>query len=467
MDKEQYIKIKFRDLIKETLEERSSAISNKLNKNKFDYIEEGKSMCESCGGEMKEGENCENCGGGRGKEIMELGGMDDGHPKFGKMKFGKMSSEEIERLLRGDDEDDKTSSNMRSRRKNSISKSKTNSDSMSRSQRYQKDDDMNEETDNNEFDFVEIDEKLDSSMSNQEFDSFRKKEDQELYEISFDKDYTEVEEGNGFGYAVSKAKKLGKDKFSFDGKSYNVKESILYTQTDLINLIENLVIEEKNKFKVKEPKGYQVYNRVHKADKKENDNYLKSVAKKMTDYIKGSSDSGTKYEMKQNKKFPTQNGGMKKGNRKKYTPSDAVDDYLDAFSYPGQTNLRYDEIKPNDKNIEKYLKGHRTTGNAQVDDDGNALGNVVPSDVGEKFYNNYKENLYGKEQSDASYKRQTQPVDLAGEDTQKGKLKTKKGKTPQSILSNLDESIDSKKTIKLNEEFDRIQSLMSYDRKTQ
>lgn len=466
MDKEQYIKVKFRELIKETLEERSSNISNKLNKNKFDYVEEGKSMCESCGGEMKEGENCENCGGGS-KEVMELGGMDDGHPKFGKMKFGKMSSEEIERLLRGDDEDDKTSSNMRSRRKNSISKSKTNSDSMSRSERYQKYDDMNEETDNNEFDFVEMKEKFDSSMSNSEFDKYRRKEDQELYEISFDKDYTEVGEGNGFGYAVRKAKKLGKDKFSFDGKRYNVKESILYTQTDLINLIENLVIEEKNKFKVKEPKGYQVYNRVHKADKKENDNYLKSVAKKMTDYIKGSSDSGSKYEMKQNKKFPTQNGGMEKGNRKKYTPSDAVDDYVDAFSYPGQTNLRFNDIKPNSKNIEKYLKGDRTTGNAQVDDDGNALGNVVPSDVGEKFFKNFEENLYGHEQADASYKRYSQPVDLAGEDTPKGNLKTKKRKTAQTVLDNIDESIDSKKTIKLNEEFDRIQNLMSYDRKTQ
>jgi hypothetical protein len=151
-------------------------------------------------------------------------------------------------------------------------------------------------------------------------------------------------------------------------------------------------------------------------DKKENDNYLKSVAKKMTDYLKGSSDSGSKYEMKETKKFPTENGGMKKGIRKKYTPSDAVDDYVDAFSYPGQTNLRFDEIKPDDKRIEKYLKGDRTTGNAQVDDDGNALGNVVPSDVGEKFFKNFEENLYGHEQADASYKRYSQPVDFAGED---------------------------------------------------
>ena len=195
---------------------------------------------------------------------------------------------------------------------------------------------------------------------------------------------------------------------------------------------------------------------------------MKSVAKKMTDYLKGMSDDGSKYEMKETKKFPTENGGMKKGNRKKYTPSDAVDEYVDAFSYPGQTNLVYDEIKPNDEWIEDLLKGSSRTGNAQVDKDGNALGNVVPSKTGEKFYNNFKDNLYGQEQQKASYKRQPQPVDQAGEHTEKGSLKSKRGKkTSQSILNKLEESVETKKDVKLNEEFDRIQSLMGYNRKTQ
>ena len=195
---------------------------------------------------------------------------------------------------------------------------------------------------------------------------------------------------------------------------------------------------------------------------------MKSVAKKMTDYLKGMSDDGSKYEMKETKKFPTENGGMKKGNRKKYTPSDAVDEYVDAFSYPGQTNLVYDEIKPNDEWIEDLLKGSSRTGNAQVDKDGNALGNVVPSKTGEKFYKNFKDNLYGQEQQKASYKRQPQPVDQAGEHTERGSLKSKRGKkTSQSILNKLEESVETKKDVKLNEEFDRIQSLMGYNRKTQ
>jgi hypothetical protein len=173
--------------------------------------------------------------------------------------------------------------------------------------------------------------------------------------------------------------------------------------------------------------------------------------------------------MKETTKFPTENGGLT-AKRKKYTPSKAVDDYIDAFSYPGQTNLRFDEIKPNKKNIEKYLKGDSTTGNAQVDKDGNALGNVVPSEVGEKFYKNFEENLYGQEQADASYKRQSQPVDVAGDDTESGSLNSKRpkgGKTAQSVLNKLSESIDEKKKEILNEEFEKIQKLMGYNKKTQ
>ena len=63
-------------------------------------------MCESCGGETNEGKVCEQCGGTGKKNIQELGGMDDGHPRFGNKKFpNKMSPEEIDDLLRGDEDD--------------------------------------------------------------------------------------------------------------------------------------------------------------------------------------------------------------------------------------------------------------------------------------------------------------------------------------------------------------------------
>lgn len=510
MNKEQYIRSRFKDLLNETLEERANDIKKNFSKevrlnpkNEFDYIEEGKGMCESCGGMMtegkcnegcnleenksmcescggmvNEGETCEECGSMYKGDIRELGGMDDGHPRFGEKNFNQMTIAQVERLLRGDDDDDENDYGNLSMH-NPYYGDDANMD----------DDDMGYDDDDDESGFEEIGEdiyeielgeklygnqsRIDRNKNNridsEDFKMLRKQQDEEqLYEINFEKE--ENTEGNAFTGALSNAKKHHKDEFKVGGKKFKVKESILYTESDLLDLIENLVIEEKNTFKKSEPKGYKEYERVHNADKKENDNYLKSVAKKMTDYLKGSSDSGSKYEMKETKKFPTENGGMKKGIRKKYTPSDAVDDYVDAFSYPGQTNLRFNDIKPIKKNIEKYLKGDRTTGNAQVDDDGNALGNVVPSDVGEKFFKNFEENLYGHEQADASYKRYSQPVDFAGEDIEKGSLKSKRGKgkkTAQTVLDNIDESVEPKKIVKLNEEFGRMQELMGYSRKTQ
>lgn len=508
MNKEQYIRSRFKDLLNETLEERANDIKKNFSKevrlnpkNKFDYIEEGKGMCESCGGMMtegkcnegcnleenksmcescggmvNEGETCEECGSMYKGDIRELGGMDDGHPRFGEKNFNQMTIAQVERLLRGDDDDDENDYGNLSMY-NPYYGDDANMD----------DDDMGYDDDDDESGFEEIGEdiyeielgeklygnqsRIDRNKNNridgEDFKMLRKQQDEEqLYEINFEKE--ENTEGNAFTGALSNAKKHHKDEFKVGGKKFKVKESILYTESDLLDLIENLVIEEKNTFKKSEPKGYKEYERVHNADKKENDNYLKSVAKKMTDYLKGSSDSGSKYEMKETKKFPTENGGMKKGIRKKYTPSDAVDEYIDAFSYPGQTNLVYDEIKPNDEKIKGQLVGSSTNGNAQVDKDGNALGNVVPSEVGDRFYNNFKDNLYGQEQMNASYKRQPQPVDQAGEETERGTLKSKRGKkTSQSVLNKLDESVETKKLVKLNEEFGRMQELMGYSRKTQ
>jgi hypothetical protein len=452
MNKEEYIVSRFKKILRENINEKSESILNQLNYDKevpfnpageaFDYVQEGET-CESCGGEMTEGE-CMECGMRGSGEVME---------RKNKSKF---SMKDIEDLLGDikddmgkDDEDDFE-----------FELEVDESECMECGSSYE----MKEKLYGNQ---SRIDKNKNGKIDREDFKMLRKQQDEEeqLYEIEFEKE--ETYEGNAFTGALSKAKKHHKDEFEVDGKKYKVKESILYTESDLIDIIEKIVNEEK-KFKVEEPKGYREYERAHKADKKENDDYLKSVAKKMTDYLKGASDSGSKYEMKETQKFPTENGGMKKGNRKKYTPSDAVDEYIEAFSYPGQTNLVYDEIKPNDKNIEKHLKGHRTTGNAQVDDDGNALGNVVPSDVGEKFFKNFKDNLYGQEQMSASYKRQPQPVDQAGEHTERGSLKSRKGKkTSQSILNKVDESTDLKKVEKLNEEFDRINNLMSYNRKTQ
>ena len=179
----------------------------------------------------------------------------------------------------------------------------------------------------------------------------------------------------------------------------------------------------------------------------------------MTDYLKDSTKG--KYEMNP-ENFPQSNYDMEKEHKEmKYNPSEAVEEYIDAFSYPGMTNLVYDEIKPDDERIHKQLKGDSTFGNAVTDKEGKALGNVVPSKVGDKFAKNYDENLYGAEQMNGSYKRVPQPVDVAGDKKQTGSL----GKA-EKILNKL-ESTENKKDKIVSEEMNKMKNLIGYNRKTQ
>ena len=236
-------------------------------------------------------------------------------------------------------------------------------------------------------------------------------------------------------------------------------------ESELIDMIEELVTEEKVKDNLKKTgksKGMTEYDRISKIQTSENGKANKASFKKMADYVK----TGSKDTFKSNPvMFPKGNGELAKMDKKAYTASEYVDEYVDAFAYPGQTNIVFDEIKPDDKKIEMYLKGNRLTGNAELDEDGNPLGNVVPSKLGEKMYKNYKDNLYGAEQSEASYKRQSQPVDIAGEVTQKGGLKGKKSSSAakaQKVLDNVDESISNEKKSLLNEEMETMKKLIGY-----
>ena len=495
MNKRDYIQSRIEKILKENIDEKADAILQRLNYKKeapfnpegspFDYVQEGDGeTCEQCGSEMKEGEACEQCGA-KG-EVMELGGMDDGHPRFGNKNLSKISKDELDAILHGDDEEEEFDF-------------EDNDDDEW--------EDLDYETNWDELEENELEEKLyggqnkldknkNGRLDSEDFKMLRRKKHIEEYTMGDD----EIESVKAYGddstdspditpknLSRARVKNVG-DKYQrkvskeFDdyeseqqeGALYEIeiertngKESALFTESEVIDMIEKIIREQAKKFKAgKQPRGYTEYERVHKADKKEEDDYMKLLAKKMKDYLKDS----TKGEFKENpEKYPQTNYDIDKDAKvKKYTPSQAVDDYQDAFSYPGMTNLVYDEIKPNDKNIEKYLKGDSTTGNAQVDKDGKALGNVVPSEVGEKFYKNYKENLYGQEQQDASYKRQPQPVDQAGEDTERGSLKSKRGKkTSQSVLNKLEEGVNDKETQKLTEEFDRMKSLMGYTDKTQ
>ena len=306
----------------------------------------------------------------------------------------------------------------------------------------------------------------------------------------------EMEEGNAFTGALDKAKKEGKNSFELGGKTIKVKEmgeskkskpdfldldkdgnkketmkkaakdakhesvknKVVFTESELIKFIERIVEAETKVDKNR--------TKIITQSKNNNSDAVTNTFNKMKEYMK---EMGMEYS-ENTDKFPTGNKKMSREGeggkeitddvKEMYTKSDAVEEYIDAFAYPGQTNIVYDEIKPNDEMIEKYLKGDSTTGNAQVDKDGNALGNVVPSETGEKFYKNYEENLYGAEQRNASYKRVPQPVEMAGEGKTKGGLPKS-----QKIFDKLQsESVKDKKVLK---DIETMKSMINYGKKTQ
>jgi len=249
-------------------------------------------------------------------------------------------------------------------------------------------------------------------------------------------------------------------------------------ENELIDMIEKIVLEQKVKDRAetsniakKEAEGLKKTNKVLELDKKENDDYAKEVVTKMKDYMKDMFMGGKGYDENPDD-FPQSNYDMEKDhNEMKYNPSDAVDEYIEAFSYPGMTNLVYDEIKPDDEMISNQIKGNSKNGNAVTSKDGKALGNVSKRSekTGDRFKKNFDENLYGAEQMNVSYKRQSQPVDVAGSKTQKGSLKGIKSNSTdkaEKILNQL-ESSEVKTTKIINEDLQKMKDLISYNRKTQ
>jgi hypothetical protein len=270
----------------------------------------------------------------------------------------------------------------------------------------------------------------------------------------------EMEEGNEFTGALAKAKKGGKKEFEVGGKTFPVKESIVYhiqdndgdiiklTEHELVNLIENIVLEQKTPGlkTIGKPKGLTTYEKAHKGSGKENQEYLKSVSKKMKDYLK----DGSKGEYSMEPKiFPKGNGELAKMSKKAYVPSGSVQDYIDNFTAASLENLDYDGISPNEDWVSDLVKGASRTGNNPK------WGNAVETGVNDKRDKIRKDNLLGKVKKKA-YNKAPQPIvtDKTGEDE------------GDKIMRRL-ESIDDKSKTKINEEFSRMKQLLSYNRKTQ
>lgn len=196
------------------------------------------------------------------------------------------------------------------------------------------------------------------------------------------------------------------------------------------------------------PFGLSKTQKVQRETKKENDDYSKEVVKKMKEYLK----DGSKGEYSESPdSFPKGNGEMGEMDRKAYKASDAVEEYIQAFAYPGLENTHYDEIHPQEEWVKKNIVGSSETGNNPK------WANAVDTGLGERINKKREENLYQKEK-DRSYKRVSQPVDRAGENRGDKKL--------DDIFTKL-ESVENKKQKLVNEEMNKMKNLINYNQKTQ
>ena len=371
-----YLKNKIQKLINETLEDKANEVMEKLKFNKpgssFDYVEEGE-MCESCGGEMTEG------------ECMECGNMYEGEMKEGEMCEscgGEMTEGET-----------------------------------CESCGYSNESEVMEKLHGNQ---RRLDKNKNGRLDSQDFKMLRKDKKEDVNENVF--------------YELTTA---------VNGK----REKLLFNESQFEEMIENIVLKEEGKFnKGKTPAGYAEYERSIKTSKKNEEGYMKDLAKKMKDYLKDGSKG--KYEMSP-KHFPKGNGELEEMSKKAYVASGAIEDYIDNFTAAGLENLDYDEIHPDEDWVTDNVVGSSRTGNNPE------WANAVETPNNEKRNKIRKDNLLAKIKRKA-YNKAPQPIvtDKSGENA------------GDKIMGKL-ESIDEKKKQKINEDFTRIMDLMSYKKNTQ
>ena len=298
MNQKQYIRSRFEKILKESIHEKAESIMNRLNlkketdlydTNEFDYVQEGEA-CEQCGSEMTEKE-CMECGWKGSSEVMEF--EDD-------ETTSRMETDEQWQALAADmaiaaapavatwaldkvfneGEDSDTEQLYEVEFEKEVEEGETDE---SREFAYaammaKKQGKKTFELDGETFDVKEsyITEKWKGDVEVKQTGEYS---DMSIAELNsaIKKQKAKNDRTKEAGKKVSHADKTKMSQLYFakrakqgwkgKGKA-KVNESILFTETDLIDFIEKIVNEDK-KFRKSEPKGFREYERVHKADKKE------------------------------------------------------------------------------------------------------------------------------------------------------------------------------------------------------
>jgi len=236
------------------------------------------------------------------------------------------------------------------------------------------------------------------------------------------------------------AKRAKKD-WPGKGKAKVEESRLIFTESEMISLIESIVLEEKRK---KLTKADTYLKSSLGQSKKQEEDYIDSVVKKMKDYLKTGSKG--KYEMSP-KGFPKGNGELAKMDKMAYVPSKTVDEYITNFTAAALENLDYDSFEPNEERVSKYLKGSSETGNNPK------WANAVETPVND-MRDKVRKNNYLAKLKKKAYNKSPQPVvsDKSGSESGADKIMMKL------------ESVNGGEVIN---EMEKMKSLIGYNRKTQ
>ena len=265
-------------------------------------------------------------------------------------------------------------------------------------------------------------------------------------------------DGNKKEPMKSAARQTKKVKESYELRLDDTGETFIFEENEIIDFIENVVLEEKKKKKTNKKSSKNPTKDSQSKSKKENDDYIQSVVKKMKDYLKDGSKGN--YEMNP-KDFPRGNGELAKMSKMAYVPSDIAHEYIDNFTAAGLENLDYDEIHPDEEWVTDNMIGSSRTGNNPE------WANSVETKINKNRDQIRKDNLLAKVKRMA-YQKDDQPVkiDKTGEGNadQKSKLISMLKSSAKKSKSLKEDTLKDQKVIN---EIQEMKNLINYGKKTQ
>ena len=406
-------------IVDRVLSEEINITSNRIKNRIF----ENKEMCSECGGNMYEGE-CMECGTMYEGDITELGGMDDGHPSMGNIRLSDYSFEELDDILKG-----KSTKKGRHR---------------------------SEEDDEDEFDFVELDldeaeleeklfgkqHKIDKNengrIDREDFTMLRAKKSETKEGAK--PDFLDLDNDGDKKEPMKSAAKQAKGK-KVEETYYRIQNfgSTLFTENEMVDMIEKIIKENTKYEKGKVSTSNVLKSSLNRSGKEESD-YIKSVTKKMKEYLKDGSKGN--YEMNP-KQFPKGNGELEEMEKMAFKLTDENEDF--NYEIAGLNIPVPDAIDFNDERMNKYYEGSSETGNAPG-------GNALESDANSRFNKMRKKQTLDKLKKQ-SYNKAPQPVFNEKSGQEKG----------EGIKIKL-ESTEDKKVLS---EITKMKNLIGYNQKTQ